>query len=169
MPNFLIMKKQILLLIFLCFALACGEDQKTATSLEESEVGLCSIIDSPESYKSRVIQTTGIVLGFHTFILYNSQCLQQDKVLALGMNYESRQKLAEALNPKRINYKTSFINNNLYAELTVLGYLMENDENESGVFHPKYKFFVNEVKNVNILSVEIYPSEKARREGILSK
>jgi hypothetical protein len=57
---------------------------------------------------------------------------------------------------------TNFLNNNLYAEITVLGELKENDEKETDVFHPKYKFFINEIKNVNILSEEIYPSEEAR-------
>lgn len=39
--------------------------------------------------------------------------------------------------------------------------MKENDEKELEVFHPRYKFFVNEIKNVNILSEEIFPNDKA--------
>jgi hypothetical protein len=156
------MKKRILLLSLLLFALACEKTQETKISIDENEVNFCSLVDSPEKYKSKVIQTKAIVLGYHTFIFYSSQCLEQDKVLALKMSYESRHKIGEALNANKINYKTNFLNNNLYAEITVLGELKENDEKETDVFHPKYKFFVNEIKNVNILSEEIYPSEEAR-------
>jgi hypothetical protein len=156
------MKKQILLLSFLLFALACEKTQENKLSINENEVNFCSFVDSPEKYKAKVIQTKGIVLGYHTFIFYSRQCLEQDKVLALEMDYESRHKIGEALYANKINYKTSFLNNNLYAEITVLGELKENDEKETDVFHPKYKFFVNEIKNVNILLEEIYPSEEAR-------
>lgn len=165
------MKKRILLLSLLIFALACEKAQENKLSINENEVNFCSLVDSPEKYKSKVIQTKAIVLGYHTFIFYNSQCLEQSKVLALEMSYESRRKIGEALNAKRINYKASFLNNNLYAEITVLGELKENHEKESFVwmFHPNYKFFVNEVKNVNILSEEIYPSEEARGVSIINQ
>ena len=73
------------------------------------------------------------------------------------------------INEKKVNYKTSFLNNNLYAEITVLGELKDNDEKEPDVFHPNYKFFVNEIKNVNILSEEIYPSEEARGVRIIKQ
>ena len=156
------MKKRILLLSLLLFALACEKAQENKLSINENEVNFCSLVDSPEKYKSKVIQTKAIVLGYHTFIFYNSQCLEQSKVLALKMSYESRHKIGEALYANKIKYKTSFLNNNLYAEITALGELKENDEKEPDMFHPKYKFFVNEIKNVNILSEEIYPSEEAR-------
>jgi len=163
------MKKQILLLSLLLFALACEKAQENKLLINENEVNFCSIVDSPEKYKSKVTQTKAIVLGYHTFIFYNSQCLEQSKVLALGMSYEARRKIVEALHANKINYKTGFLNNNLYAEITVFGELKENDEKETDVFHPKYKFFVNEVKNVNILSEEIYPSEEARGVRILNQ
>ncbi|MEJ7700144.1 MAG: hypothetical protein WKF71_10930 [Pyrinomonadaceae bacterium] len=68
-----------------------------------------------------------------------------------------------------MNYKTSFLNNNLYAEITVSGELKKNDENEPEVFHPKYKFFVNEIKNVNILPEEIFPNDEARGAKIVKQ
>jgi hypothetical protein len=77
------------------------------------------------------------------------------------VSYESRRKIFEVVDTNKTNYKTSFLNNNIYAEIEVLGELKENDEKELEVFHPRYKFFVNEIKNVNILSEEILPNDKA--------
>jgi hypothetical protein len=71
--------------------------------------------------------------------------------------------MGEAIIANRKNYKTSFLNNNLYAEITISGELKENEEKqEEQVFKPKYKFFVTEVKSVNALSEEIFPDEKVR-------
>ena len=121
------------------------------------------MIDYPKKYESKIIQTKAIVLGFHHFIFYNNQCLEQSKVTALEMNYESRRKLTEAIQANKVNYKTNFLNNNLYAEITVSGELRENnDKEELGEFHPKYKFFVNEINNVHILSEEIFPSNSVK-------
>ena len=169
MLNFVKMKKQILLISLLLFGLTCEKNRENKSSINENEVNFCSIVDSPEKYKAKVIQTKAIVLGFHTFIFYSSQCLERDKVLALEMNYESRQRIGEALNAKKINYKHSFLNNNFYAEITILGELKDNDEKETDVFHPKYKLFVNEIKNVTILSEEIFPNEETRGVEIIKK
>jgi hypothetical protein len=155
------MKKRILLLSLLLFALACEKAQENKLSINENEVNFCLIVDSPEKYKSKVIQTNAIILGYHTFIFYNSQCLEQNKVLALEMSYESRRKILESMDARKINYKASILNNNIYAEVEVLGELKENDEKEIDMFHPKYKFFVNEIKNVKILSEEIFPNDEA--------
>lgn len=156
------MKRQFLILSFLLLTIACKNVQETELPLNENEVKFCSIVDAPETYKSKVIQTKAIVLGYHTFIFYNSECLEQEKVLALGMTYESRRKILESMNARKINYKASFLNNNIYAEIEVSGELKENDEKIIDMFHPKYKFFVNEIKNVNILSEEIFPNDESR-------
>ena len=116
-----------------------------------------------QKYKSSVIQTKAIVLGYHTFIFYSDKCLEQERVLALEMSYESRQKIGEARNANKVKYKTDLLNSNLYSEITVLGELKENtEENALEPHHLKYKFFVKEIKEINILTEEIYPSEKAR-------
>lgn len=158
------MKKIIPLLTLLLIGLACEKSYENKIVNNDNEANFCSIFNSPERYESKVFQTKAIVLGFHTFIFYNSQCLEQNKVLALEMSYESRQKIGEVISSNKINYKTDFLNNNFYAEINVLGELKKNDENEKDVFRPKYKFFVNEIKDISILSEEIYPSEEARGE-----
>ncbi len=163
------MKKQFLILSFLLFALACEKVQENKVIINENEINFCSLVDFPEQYESKIIQTKAIVLGFHTFIFYSGQCLEQDRVTALEMNYEFRTKLFEAIEANKVNYKTSFLNNNLYAEITVSGELKKNDENEPEVFHPKYKFFVNEIKNVNILPEEIFPNDEARGAKIVKQ
>ncbi len=78
------------------------------------------------------------------------------------MSYEARRKIFEAMDANKINYKTDFLNNNIYAEIEVSGELEVNDEKETEVFHPKYKFFVNEIKNVKLLSEEIFPNDESR-------
>lgn len=163
------MTKRILLLILLLFIFACYKAQKNKLSINENEASFCTIVDSPEKYKSKVIQTKAIVLGYHTFIFYDSKCLERSKVLALEMSYETRIKIGEAINAKKTNYKTSFLNNNLYAEITVLGELKENDESAKEIFHPKYKLFVNEIKNITIPSEEIFPNDETRGVVIVNK
>ena len=163
--------KKVFISLFLCIfflvGIACEKNQKNKLSANKNEVSFCNLFDTPEKYESKTVQTKAIVLGFHSFIFYSGQCLELDKVLALEMNYESRRKLIEAIKSKKVNYSKDFLNNNLYAEITVLGELKENDkkepevfdpQNKIFVFHPKYKFFVNEIKNVNILSEEIFPN-----------
>ncbi len=155
----------LILFIILPFYFACQtfKEVKTVNVINKSVVDFCVLANTPQNYQSGTIQTKGIVLGYHTFIFYSDKCLEQEKVIALEMSYESRQKIGEARNANKINYKKDFLNNNLYAEITVLGELKENDESEqSEVFRPKYKFFVKEIKEVSILSKEIYPSEKVR-------
>jgi hypothetical protein len=79
------------------------------------------------------------------------------------MNSDSRRKIFDVLNLKKIKYRTSFLNNNVYAEIIVSGELkVNNDEKETEVFYPKYKFFVNEIKHVNILSEEIFPDDNTK-------
>lgn len=142
--------------------IACEKEQDKKLS-NKNEVNFCSLVDSPEEYESKIFQTKAYVLGFHNFIFYSDQCLEQSKVIALEMNYESRHKLIDAISANKINYKTSFLNNNLYAEVMVLGELKENDEKEEPeVFHPKYKFFVNKIENVNIPSEEVFPAGKPK-------
>ncbi|MGI8669313.1 MAG: hypothetical protein ACR2J3_05615 [Aridibacter sp.] len=157
---------QILLLFIIlpfCFACQTSKEAKTVNLINKSAVDFCVLASTPQNYQSGIIQTKGIVLGYHTFIFYSGKCLVQEKVIALEMSYESRQKIGEARNADKINYKKSFLNNNLYAEITVLGELKKNvEENPLEIYHPKYKFFVSEIKEVNILSKEIYPNEKAR-------
>lgn len=136
----------------------------------DNEIEFCSLIDSPQKYQSKPIQTKAIVLGYHTFIFYSDKCLEQEKIIALEMSYESRQKIGKAINTNNIDYKTSFLNNNLYAEITVLGKLKENiKENPLEIYHPKYKFVVKEIKEVNILTEEIYPSEEAKELEIINE
>lgn len=148
----------LLLPIFLLFKVACENEQQNKLPSDKSEIGFCSLLDFPEKYKSKPIQIKGIVVGFHTFIFYNKECLEQNKVIALEMNYESRKKLIESIKANNINYKTNFLNHNLYGKITAQGELKENNEQEEAeVFRPKYKFFVNEIKIVNILSEEIFP------------
>ncbi len=159
----------LFLFFFLLLCFACEKVPENKSLTNENQVNFCSLVDAPQKYESKIIQTKAIVLGYHTFIFYNSQCLEQSKVLALEMSYESRRKIGEALNAKRTNYKTSFLNNNLYAEIIVLGELKENDESLPEVFHPTYKFFVNEIKNVNVLSEEVFPTDEARGARIINK
>ncbi len=154
------MKKQFLLLSLLLFALACEKVQESKLPNKENEINFCDLVEFPEKFETKVIQTKAIVLGYHTFIFYNNQCLEQDRILALEMNYESRRKIGEALNANKTKYKAEFLNNNFYAEITVLGILRENDEKETKVFHPKHKFFVKEIKNVDILAEEVFPPIK---------
>ena len=153
------MKKHFLLSL-LFFALACEKVQEIKLPNKENEINFCALVEFSENFETKVIQTKAIVLGYHTFIFYNNQCLEQDRILALEMNYESRRKISEALNADKTNYKAEFLNNNLYAEITVLGILRENDEKQTEVFHPKHKFFVKEIKNVSILAEEIFPTIK---------
>jgi hypothetical protein len=153
------------LIISLCICVlfnATCENKKMLSAFEKEE-NFCSLVASPEKFESKFIQTKAIVLGYHAFIFYNGQCLESDKILALEMNYNSRKKLIETINSKKVNYSKSFLNNNLYAEITVSGKMEKYDgEEETLVFHPKYKFFVSEIKEVNILSEEIFPSEESR-------
>ena len=128
------------------------------------------MLDSPQKYKARIIQTKAIVLGYHGFIFYSGECLDENKIIALEMSYEARHKMSEAIIDGRRNYKSNYLNGNLYAEITVLGELRENNEKqEEQVFRPKYKFFVTEIKNVSVLSEEILPVEKARGEKEIQK
>jgi hypothetical protein len=145
----------VILFVFLCFS--C---EKT---IDNNKVSFCSLIETPQKYQAKIIQTKAITLGYHTFIFYSHKCLEQEKVIALEMSNKARQKISEAILAKRFDYKTDFLNSNLYAEITVLGELKENDENkQSELFHPKYKFIVKEIKEVNILKEEIYPTPEAR-------
>lgn len=158
------MVKEFLLSIFLLFSLtlcfACKKTEEIKMISEENEIDFCSLVETPQKFKSKLIQTKGIVLGFHSFIFYSSHCLEQEKILALQMDYESHKKLNETIISNKLNYKTSFLNSNLYAEVSVVGELKENDENEFEVFHPKYKFFVKTIKLVNIISEEVFPTKK---------
>ncbi len=158
------MKLQFIIgLITLVLSFACETKQENKLSINKNEVSFCSMLDSPEQYKSRITQTKAIVLGYHSLILYSGECLAENKIIALDMDYESFKKMGEAIIANRKNYKTSFLNNNLYAEITISGELKENEEKqEEQVFKPKYKFFVTEVKSVNALSEEIFPDEKVR-------
>ncbi|MDQ3633350.1 MAG: hypothetical protein M3405_02415 [Acidobacteriota bacterium] len=157
---------QILILFIIlpfCFVCQTFKEVKTVNVINKSVLDFCVLANAPQNYQSGIIQTKGIVLGYHKFIFYSDKCLEQEKVIALEMDYESRQKIGEARNANKINYKKSFLNNNLYAEITVLGELKDNvEKNPLEIYHPKYKFFVKEIKEVNILSEEIYPNEKAR-------
>lgn len=155
------MIKLFLILSLLLFASSCEKNQENKVTSSKNEINFCSLVSFPEKYESKIIQTKAVVLGFHTFIFYSGQCLEQDKSTALAVSYESRRKIFEVVDTNKTNYKTSFLNNNIYAEIEVLGELKENDEKELEVFHPRYKFFVNEIKNVNILSEEIFPNDKA--------
>ena len=152
------MKRQFLIISFLLIATACEKVQESEIAVVKDQVDFCSMLEAPERYKSANIQTKAIALGYHQFIFYNSQCLATEKITALEMSYESRHKILETVEANKINYRTSFLNSNIYAEIEVLGELKENDnKKEPEIFNPKYKFFVNEIKNVNILSKEIFP------------
>lgn len=153
------------LLLFVLFSLnmACEKVYDENLSNIKDEINFCSLVNLPEEYESKIIKTKAYILGFHKFIFYSDQCLEQNKVIALEMNYESRHKLVDAISANKINYKTDFLNNNLYAEITVSGELKENDdEEEPEVFHPKYKFFANKIEKVNIPSEEIFPVGKTK-------
>lgn len=156
------MKLQFIIgLITLVLAFACDIKRENELPINKAEVNFCSLLDSPEQYKFKIIQTKAIVLGYHSLILYSGECLAENKIIALEVNYESFRKIGEAITANRKNYKTSFLNNNLYAEITILGELKVNDEEqEKQVFKPKYRFFVTETKSVNVLSEEIFPNEK---------
>ena len=165
--------KKVSLSLFLCIFLlyvACERGQENKLSTNKNEVSFCSLVDFPEKYESKTFQTKAIVLGFHSFIFYSGQCLELDKVLALEMSYESRRKLIEAIKSKKVNYSKDFLNNNLYAEITVSGEIRKNDgveephvlRPEYKVFRPKYKFFVSEIEVVNILSEEIFLFDEAK-------
>lgn len=158
------MKRQFVIgLITLVLSFACKTTQENKLPIDKDEVNFCSMLDSPEEYKSRIIQTKAIVLGYHSLILYSGECLVENKIIALDVNYESFKKIGEAITANRKNYPTSYLNNNLYAEITISGELKENDEKQENlVFKPKYKFFVTDVKSVNVLSEEIFPSEKVQ-------
>jgi hypothetical protein len=148
----------------LSFCFACKKTEENKLISNENEINFCSLVEIPQKYNSRIIQTKAIVLGYHTFIFYNSQCLEEPKVLALEVNYESRSRIIQTINADKRKYKADFLNNNLYAEIIVLGEIKQNDEKkEAKVFHPEYKFFVNEIKEVNILSEEIYPRSGSKR------
>lgn len=166
----------LFLFLFLSFNSACAKVEESNLPINETGVNFCELVAAPQRYQSKIIQTKAIVLGYHTFIFYSGQCLTNEKVAALEMDYEQRHKLGEAIAANKINYKTNFLNSNLYAEITVSGELKENNEIETDfyqsdveIFRPKYKFFVSRIENINILAEEIYPSEEARGVRIVNQ
>ena len=161
----MIQKNFIKLFILLClsFNLSCQKLPKTKSISNEVTVNFCSLTDTSQEYELKIIQTKAIVLGYHDFIFYSQQCLEEEKVIALEMDYESRQKLIEAINVNKTDYKAEFLNHNLYAEIIALGELKLNDDKQREmpeVYHPKYKFFVKKINAVNTLSEEIFPTKK---------
>lgn len=157
------MKRQLLIISLLLIVAACENVQESEIAVVKDRVDFCSMLDAPKKYKSANIQVKAIVLGYHQFIFYNSRCLETEKITALEMSNESRRKILDAIESNKINYRTSFLNNNVYAEIEVLGELKENDDKKkSEIFHPKYKFFVNEILNVTILSEEVFPFDETK-------
>jgi hypothetical protein len=168
------MKQQLIIssfvLFFLSFTLACQKVQENKLPITENEVDFCSLFNSPEKYESKIIQTKAIVLGYHDFIFYSSQCLNVDKVMSLEINYDMRKVISEANSHKGI-YKNDLFAHNIYAEITASGELTKNNaenyalpqvvetnaKSKEKVFKPKYRFLVTELKDVKVLSKEIMP------------
>lgn len=150
-----------ILLIFLLFNVSCNKVQEKEVVESGNLVNFCSLAGSPEKYESKSIETKAIVLGYHSFIFYSGECIEQNKIIALDMSYESRYKILEAISLNKINYHTDYLNNNVYAEIFASGELKKNvEKEEEEVFHPKFKFFVNEIKDIKILTEEILPTEE---------
>jgi hypothetical protein len=153
----------LFIILLLCFACQKSKEIKSLNVIDKDVVDFCVLANAPQSYQSKIIQTKAIVLGYHTFIFYSNKCLEHEKVIAIEMSYKDRQKIGEAKLNKNKTYQKDFLNNNLYAEITVSGAIKENlEETELEIYHPKYKFVVKEIKEINILTKEIYPNAEAR-------
>lgn len=135
----------ILLLIISLFDFSCGESEKSPNKVENSnEVDFCTLITNPESYKSKVIQTRAVIRGYHSYILYNENRCEVEKVAnAQGIDFKGRRKLFEKINEIYPEWNRSDVS----GEISVLGKLEDNDIKPAYSFErmPQYKFTILEI------------------------
>lgn len=138
----------ILLLIISSFGFNCSDGEKIPNKKTENsnEVDFCALLTNPERYKSKIIQTKAVIRGYHSFILYNENCCEVEKVVnAQGIGFEGRRKLFEKINQIYPEWNKSDVS----GEIVVSGKLEDNDIKPAYSFErmPQYKFTILEVKD----------------------
>ena len=138
----------ILLLTISLSGFSCRNNEEISNKKVENsnEVAFCDLMANPENYKSKIIQTKAVIRGYHSFILYNENCCEVEKVVnAQGIDFEGRRKLFEKIKEKFPEWNKSDVS----GEITVLGKLENNDIKPIYPFEkmPRYKFTILEVKN----------------------
>ncbi|MEJ7700145.1 MAG: hypothetical protein WKF71_10935 [Pyrinomonadaceae bacterium] len=76
------------------FALASEKVQENKVIINENEINFCSLVDFQKNTNQKLFKQKQLYWLSH-FHFYSDQCLEQDRVTALEMNYEFRTKLFE--------------------------------------------------------------------------